>query len=119
MRARRRIDNGRLGSEFRDANGKVVTERRGEVGREQIAAHLRGGRVRFVVADVGMGSPLRWIPPGEIYQFWKDEVKPHLVEPEAAERGFRLEEWPGEYCYVATEWGDEDQGIVIRLETYH
>jgi hypothetical protein len=62
---------------------------------------------------------LKWVSAKECHRFWKEDVKPHLVEPEAARRGFRLEEFPGEYCYVGAEWGAGDKGSVVLLEMHH
>jgi hypothetical protein len=104
-------------TELWDAQGVLRMERGRVVGREQVADLLRNGRVRFVLADCG--SPLRWIPPNDSYRFWNEEVKHHLVEPEVAENGFRLEDWPGQYCFVGTEWGEDPQDNVVLLETHH
>jgi hypothetical protein len=41
------------------------------------------------------------------------------VEPDVAERGFRLEEWPGESCFVGTVWGEGDPENVVLLEIHH
>jgi hypothetical protein len=104
-------------TELWDAHGILPMERRRAVGREQVADLLRSGRVRFVLANCG--DPLRWIPPDDSYRFWKEEVKSHLVEPDVAERGFRLEEWPGESCFVGTVWGEGDPENVVLLEIHH
>lgn len=88
-------------TELWDGHGVLRLERRRSVGRDQVADLMRSGRVRFVLANCG--DPLKWVPFQDSYRFWKDEVKPHMVEPSVAEDGFRLEDWPGDYCYVATE----------------
>lgn len=103
--------------ELWDENGILEIRRGCEVGRQQVAARLRNGRVRFVVADCG--HPLRWIRSDDCYRFWKEELKPHLIEPGALARGVRREDWPGEYFYGATEWGEYDRCRVILLEKYH
>jgi hypothetical protein len=100
-----------------DESGTLPLKKRREVGRSDVAELLRGGSVSFVIADCG--RPLNWVPHRDCYRFWKNEVKPRLVEPDAAERGFRLEEFPGQYCYVASEWGLGEEGPVVVLETYH
>ena len=72
--------------------------------------------IQFVVANVG--EPLRWISIDNRFTFWKDEVKPR-VAPADAERFF-LEDFPGEYCYVATEWTRSVAGpTVVLLECLH
>ena len=74
--------------ELWDARGALPIERRNSVDLEQMTNLLRNGRVRFVVANCG--EALKWIPLNDCYRFWKEEVRPQLVEPAAAERGFRL-----------------------------
>lgn len=64
-----------------------------------IAALLRVGRVRFVVADIG--SRLQWIAPEQCYHFWKTEAKSHIAEPDLPSH---LEDFPDEYFYTASEW---------------
>jgi hypothetical protein len=75
---------------------------------------LRSGGVRFVVADVG--KPYQWIPNNEGYDFWKDEVKPHLANPGS---GVALEDFPDEYCYVASEWKTYEGEMIILLSKAH
>jgi len=77
-----------------------------------VADLLRAGKIRFVVADIG--SRLQWITPEECYTFWKSEVKPHIAEPEAQSR---LEDFPDEYCYFASEWKTANGGDPIVLLT--
>jgi hypothetical protein len=100
-----------------DDTGPLPITRRREVGSQQIGELLGHGLVQFVVATCG--RPLQWVALGECYQFWKEEVKPRLVEPSAAENGLRLEEYPGSFCFVAAEWGDGKPVPVIVLETHH
>lgn len=119
MRPDRRVVTRLPLSELWDAEGILQVEKRRIVGCEQVVELLRRGGVRFVLANCG--NPLKWIAEKETYRYWREEVKPHLVEPAAAENGFRLEDWPGEYCFVASEWsgrGDATESIVL-LETHH
>ena len=69
--------------------------------------------VRFVVADVG--EPYRWIPHDEQFDFWKDEVKPHLAQSDSA----TLENFPDEYCYFASEWKSYNDETIILLSKAH
>jgi hypothetical protein len=81
---------------------------------DAVRVFLCRGSVHFVVADVGK-SP-QWIPPRESYHYWKREVESHLVAPESCSP---LEEFPDNYLYFATLWG-EDAGVpVILLEKRH
>lgn len=99
-----------------DSHGVLPLVRTRLLGREQIAELLRHGPVQFIVANCLW--TLRWVPFSKMHEFWKSEVKPRLIEPEAAEHGFQLGEYPGEYCYVASEWRSEDASVVL-LEMYH
>lgn len=87
------------------------------VGSERIRELLRTGRVRFVVAYCG--EKLRWIQQEDLHRYWKTVVQPHLVEPTESELGRCLEDFPDEFCFIATEWGDADQVPVILLEMQH
>lgn len=80
----------------------------GELDRERIRDLLRTGAVRFVVANIG--KPMRWIEAAATYEFWKTEALPHLADEESA----RLEEFPDEYCYFASQWRDE-AGVIVVL----
>jgi hypothetical protein len=117
MRADQRVVTSLPLTELWDAHGALRFERGRAVGRERVIDLLRDGRVRFVLANCG--HPLRWIRPDDCYRFWKEEVKPHLVEPDAFERGIRLEDWPGEDFFVGTEWGEDGRSSVVLLETHH
>jgi hypothetical protein len=100
--------------ELWDEFGPVVATEVRDLSVAEIAGLLRGGNVRFVVADVG--SKPAWIPPAETFRFWKEEVKPHLAEP-----GLRasLPDFPEEYCYFASEWRDNRGFPIIVLQRRH
>jgi hypothetical protein len=70
--------------------------------------------VRFVIADVG--EALVWVPNNESYDFWKEEVKPHLAAPESR---VHLEEFPDNYCYFASEWKSYEGETIIVLSKAH
>lgn len=71
--------------------------------------------VEFYVADVG--EPLLRIDVTKCYDFWKSEVVSHVVEEPDA--GFRLEDFPDEYAYIASEWSGEIQTPIVLLERHH
>src|SRR5438876_10195234 len=85
-------------SELSDVTGPVPARRGRRLGTPEITQLLRAGPVQFVVANLG---PLRWVPIAEAYSFWKAEVKPRVVRAEAEK--FSHEDYPGAYCYVASE----------------
>jgi hypothetical protein len=103
-------------TELWDTQGRLGLRRMRPLGREQIADLLREGPVRFVRANSGL--PLEWIPAEDCYSFWKEEVKAHLVEPEGEKRIY-LDDFPGEYCYIAEEWGEGELDRVVVLRTLH
>lgn len=103
-------------SELWDERGPVAATRGRRLGREEIAGLLTAATIQFVVANGG--EPLRWISIGDRFTFWKKEVKPRVV-PAASDR-FHLGDYPGEYCYLATEWTRPVAGpTVVLLECHH
>jgi hypothetical protein len=68
------------------------------VGRAEVADLLRAGNVAFVAASVGL--PMRWIATADLFTFWKNQVKPHLVDKDAT--FISREAYPKEYCYLPT-----------------
>jgi hypothetical protein len=94
--------------------GEIAATRGRRLDRAAIRELLRGGPVRFVVANPG--SRLRWIAPEERFDFWKTEATVHLVEADE----FHLEDSPGQLAYVATEWVVPDgEAPVVLLEAHH
>jgi hypothetical protein len=97
-----------------DASG-VLSLTRGEyLNREDFADLLRQEIARLALASCG--QPLTWVSPDDLYRCWKEEVQPRLVDP-ALER-WRLEDYPGQYCYLASEWTGAERTVVL-LEMYH
>ena len=69
--------------------------------------------IPIVVAD--FGKPLHWVRWSEYWDFWKNEVTPHLTS---------LEDWTdgkflGDFCFIASEWTTTGEGPVILLEKYY
>ena len=85
----------------------------GDVGAEAIRNLLRLGMVRFVVADVGL--ELDWLSEDHCFEVWKQEVKPHLAEPE---QQVYLEDFPDEYAYYASHWEDGSTPIVLLAKAH-
>jgi hypothetical protein len=102
--------------EIWDERGPVAATRGRTLGLQEIAALLSSEAVQFVVANGG--SPPRWIRFDDRFTFWKTEVKVRLV-PADAEK-FYLGDYPGEYCYVPTEWRRSvGQSTIVLLECHH
>lgn len=74
----------------------------------------------FIVDNAGQK---KLIPKSDTYDFWKEEIKVRIVEPEKADCGFYLEEYPNEYCYIAREYRNnknkEDAISYIVLQMCH
>ena len=97
------------------AGGRLVsTTQVRDLNASDIVDLLRSGPVRFVVADIG--QPYHWIPNNERYDFWKNEVKAHLANPELRTV---LEDFPDEYCYFASEWKTYEGETIILLSKSH
>jgi len=94
-------------SELWDDTGQVAADRRRDLTAADILDLLRAGPVRFVVANVD--HPLRWLPIGECFRFWKAEVQTRVADP----GGVCLEDFPGGYCYFASEWAGHGPPIVV------
>lgn len=93
----------------------VVSEKElRELDASDIAELLRAGKVQFAVANIG--SPLRWVPVDECYGFWKSEVKNHLADSAAKNYS---ENFPGGYCYFASQWESKDGAPIILLTMRH
>lgn len=103
-------------AEIWDSTGPIAATRGRQLSTDDIAQLLRAGPVQFVVADAG---PLRWIPTDAACDFWKRDVKRHVLAPG---HSAALEEFPGEYFYVATEWvrgGTHPPMPLVVLERHH
>jgi hypothetical protein len=101
-------------TELWNTDGPLDACRAENLGETDIKRLLRNGS-SFVVAEAG--QPLRWISEGDRFAFWKTEVKCRLVAPDAD--GFHLDDYPGNYCYVATMWKCPSTAAVIVLEKHH
>ena len=51
------------------------------------------------------------------FEFWKSEIKPHLIVNPA--EGFSVDDYPGEYAYIASEWIGDSKSPIVLLEMYH
>jgi hypothetical protein len=100
--------------ELWDESGPVPAARKRDLGVTELRDMLRGGAVRFVVADAG--SPLRWLTDEDRFSFWKSEVRPHLANPG---QGAWHETFPDSYCYFGSEWADGSDVPIVVLEKSH
>ena len=82
---------------------------------DDLKSMLKKHPVEFIIANIG--DTLKSIPITECFEFWKSEVESHLVhDPKAP---IRLEDFPGEYAYSASEWAGEISNPIVLLEKYH
>lgn len=104
-------------SEMWNSEGALEAHRAGLLSREDVRRLVQQGVVRFAVADVG--HPLRWIPAEDRYVFWKEEIKPHIVDQ--PEGPIDVYSYPHGYAYVASEWHPSDalEPSIVLLEKYH
>lgn len=94
--------------------GDIDAERTRQLTDKNIQEILSAAPVEFVIADVGL--KLQWISLDQSFDFWKTELKPHLVNGMG---GFQLDKFPGNYAYVASEWSGDNPKKIILLEKYH
>lgn len=97
-----------------DDRGAVAASRGPGLRAEQVADRLRNG-ASGVVASVG--EPLRCLRGHDLFDWWKGEGKPRVVDPDAD--GWFLEELPDHRGWLATEWGLADASIVVSFEAIH
>jgi len=100
--------------ELWDERGPVDTCRSRDLTADDLRELLRRGPLRFVVADVG--SRPRWLPEDSCFSFWKAEVQSHLAAPGVPAL---LDDFPGGYCYFASEWSSAVGVPIIVLEAAH
>ena len=93
-------------------SGPVVATRRRALGLDELSALLRQGPARLVIACIGRA--LRWLPERVGYESWMPELRAHLADPAVA--GAAPDEFPGGYCYLASEWGLPSGDTVVLLE---
>ena len=97
-----------------DEGGDIEATRERYLSKRALREMLRKHPVEFYVADVGL--PLRRVDVAKCYDFWKLDVKAHVVDD--PESGFRLD-GTGEYAYVASDWSGELQTPIVLLEKHH
>ena len=96
--------------ELWNAAGPVSAQRIRYLDREGIAALLRLGRTRFVVAHDG-ASP-EWVAPDQTFEVWR-ELRAKVVAPDSHPEN------DGELRYWASEWADEGSGPLVVFEGFH
>jgi hypothetical protein len=98
-----------------DEEGEVDASRERMLSMEDLSEMLRNYPVEFYIADVGHRFKRVEIP--KCYEFWKSEVKAHLVSDPNTR--INPESFPGQYCYIASEWSGRIQSPIVLLEKQH
>jgi hypothetical protein len=75
---------------------------------------LKSHPVEFIVAD--LGAPLKRISVDKCYEFWKSEVKRHLLSPHGKVDWSKVAD---EYGYLASEWSGHIEVPIVLLEKIH
>lgn len=97
-------------------DGVALDGQRGrQLGEIDIRDHLRVPTVPFAIADIGL--PLAWFDADARFDLWKNEIRERLVAPQTPH--FYLSDFPGEYCYVATEWLHQARTLCVLFEKHH
>lgn len=93
--------------------GTVYT-RGAYLNKNDIKRILQAGTVYFVIANIA--SPLKMITVGQCFSFWKHEVESHLADDFTH---INLDNYFGNYAYIASKWASEDNETFILLEKIH
>jgi hypothetical protein len=101
--------------ELWNQKGLISAIRKGYLSEDGIKNILRKNPVKFIIANIG--DPLEHIQPDKCYEFWKTEIQSHLVKD--PDRSIQLENYPGEYAYLASEWSKQSGQQMILLEKLH
>jgi len=100
--------------ELWDERGTLQAVRGERIGPSEITEMARRGPFQLVIAAIP--APLQWVPIQERFVVWK-KVKTHVL-PRAATR-VRLEDYDGEYFYIASLWTTADSTPIVLLEMHH
>jgi hypothetical protein len=102
-------------AELWDDQGTLKGERVRSLHQNHLAELLRLGPVQFVVADCG--SNLEWIPIDERFQFWK-RIQRQIADFDP-HQPIRLEQFPNQTAYTASQWCGRAGECVVLLEKHH
>lgn len=100
--------------ELWDDSGPLVARSSGYASLGQVRDIVSSSPVTFVLADAGMA--LVWIPARETFRFWKTQARFRIATPGEP---IRLEDFPGQYAYLASIWELSDGKVVVALERQH
>jgi len=95
-------------------NENIVAKREKYLSAKEIQEKLKNNPIEFVVASIG--EKLNWVSFDKSFNFWKTELKPHLVDDI---NNINLNAYPNNYAYIASEWSREIETSIILFEKYH
>ncbi len=99
--------------ELFDVLGVVEAHEIGELTAEGVRSLLRDGAVGAIAR---LGFEIEWLEGRELFDWWKEEVRPRLWDPDDRPR---LEDYPGERAWSATEWRRDDGRPIVCFEDWH
>ena len=106
-------------SELWTIRGPLAATRVRPVGPSDLGVDMHSRPIlkqtRFVVAEVG--KPLQWLDPISIVAFLRDRIPGRIVDPSAP--SFRLNDFPGQFCFVVSEWAEQDSDSPIYVFELH
>ena len=82
--------------------------------KEEIIEILREKPVKLVIASIG--EKPEWIDSPDLFNFWKEFLSPQLV---SNQHSFSLDDFPGNYAFVASLWECQKHPVIILFEKYH
>lgn len=106
----------------KDGNAKLTFELEeiSVIGSSEMKELLNSNTAVFII-DTHLG--MNWIEGIDKYDFWKNEVKSRIVEPEKYFDGFCIDDYPNNYCYVVRKCrnvrNNDDLNNYIILDMYH
>jgi hypothetical protein len=102
-------------AELWDDKGTLTSGRVRYLDQSNLIELLRTGPVNFVVADCG--ANLEWIPTHERFAFWRT-IQPQIADHDP-QQPIRLEQFPNETAYTASQWYGRAGECVVLLEKHH
>jgi hypothetical protein len=100
--------------ELWDDSGVIAAHRARDLNADGVREALRTG-TKAAVANIG--DPLRWLHGLALFDWWKAEAAPRLLDPNAP--AWRLELMPGHRGWLAAEWRLLDGALVLAFEAIH
>ncbi|WP_290789688.1 hypothetical protein [Flavihumibacter sp. UBA7668] len=82
--------------------------------KEEIIEILREKPVKLVIASIG--EKPEWIDSADQFKIWNKTLSPRLV---SNQHTFSLDDFPGNYGFLASLWEYQKYSAIILFEKYH